>query len=106
MTVATGTRLFELPLTDEPARTETAKTKQRKEEAPGQCSARTGADDAAMRRFAAVYSDGGRLTLGQKLECVWEGLSAAGAAPCPLCGGRMLRHAEAARCTGCGSTLA
>jgi hypothetical protein len=63
-------------------------------------------DQTAMRRFAAVSSDGGRLTLEQRLECVWEGLSAAGAAPCPLCGGRMLREAEAARCTGCGSTLA
>jgi hypothetical protein len=50
-------------------------------------------------------SDGGRLTLEQRLECVWEGLSAAGVAPCPLCGGRMLREFDAARCTGCGSTL-
>jgi hypothetical protein len=76
MTVATGARLFELPLTPERERAQTK-----------------------------VSSDGGRLTLGQKLECVWEGLSAAGAAPCPLCGGRMLRAVDAARCTGCGSTL-
>jgi hypothetical protein len=96
MTVATPTKLFEL---------QTAKTEQRKEEAPGHCSARTGTDDAAMRRFAAVCSDGGRLTLEERLDCVWEGLSAAGAAACPLCGGRMLREIDAARCTGCGSTL-
>jgi hypothetical protein len=50
-------------------------------------------------------SDGGRLTLEQRLDCVWEGLSAAGAAPCPLCGGRMLREIDSARCAGCGSTL-
>jgi hypothetical protein len=71
MTVATPTRLFELP----------AKTQ------------------------AGLISDGGRLTLEQRLDRVWEGLSAAGAAACPLCGGRMLREIDAARCTGCGSTL-
>ena len=50
-------------------------------------------------------SDGGRLTLEARLESVWEGLSAAGAAPCPLCGGRMVREIDAAQCTRCGSTL-
>ena len=49
--------------------------------------------------------DGGRPTLEERLESVWEGLSAAGAAPCPLCGGRMQREIDAARCGGCGSTL-
>ena len=50
-------------------------------------------------------SDGGRLTLGQKLDSVWEGLLAAGAAGCLVCGGRMERGATSARCDGCGSTL-
>jgi hypothetical protein len=84
MTVATGTRPFELPLTPE--------------------LERPTSDRVTPARSPS--SDGGRLTLEERLECVWEGLSAAGAAPCPLCGGRMLREAEAARCTGCGSTLA
>ena len=34
-------------------------------------------------------SDGGRLTLEQRLDGVWEGLHAAGAADCPVCGSRM-----------------
>jgi hypothetical protein len=84
---------------------ETAKTEQGKEEAPGQCPARTGVDDVAMRRFAAVSSDGGGLTLGQRLDGVWEGLSAAGVARCPVCAGRMQREIDAGRCSGCGSTL-
>ena len=50
-------------------------------------------------------SDGGRLTLGQKLDSVWEGLLAAGAAGCVVCGERMRRAGDAARCSGCGSTL-
>ena len=98
--------LFDVALTPERERSQAAKTEQRKEEAPEQCSARTGVDDAAMRRFAAACSDGGRLTLEQRLDRVWEGLSAAGAAACPLCGGRMERRGEsAARCSGCGSAL-
>jgi hypothetical protein len=51
------------------------------------------------------HSDGGRLTLGQLVDSVWEGLHAAGAAGCPVCGGRMERAAEVGRCGGCGSAL-
>ena len=51
------------------------------------------------------FSDGGRLTLGQLVDSVWEGLHAAGAAGCPVCGGRMTRTAEVGRCGGCGSTV-
>ena len=47
-------------------------------------------------------SDGGRLTLEQRLDSVWEGLRAAGAAECPICAGRM---DATGRCGGCGSTL-
>jgi hypothetical protein len=53
-------------------------------------------------------SDGGRLTLEQKLASVWEGLRAGGAAECPVCNGRILRArgAAVARCEGCHTTLA
>ena len=52
-----------------------------------------------------TVSDGGRLTLGQLMDSVWEGLHAAGAAGCPVCGERMRRAGEVGRCGGCGSTL-
>ena len=50
-------------------------------------------------------SDGGRPTLGRKLELTWEGLRASGVAGCPLCGGRMDRRAAHARCGCCGTRL-
>ena len=50
-------------------------------------------------------SDGGRLTLEQRLDRVWEGLLAVGAADCPMCGAEMQRAGDAGRCTGCGTTL-
>ena len=58
--------------------------------------------DERLRR-----SDGGRLTLGQRLERAWEGLLAVGAAECPMCGAAMERSpgADAARCGGCGTEL-
>jgi hypothetical protein len=65
------------------------------------------AEDAIRRRSARcpARSDGsGRLTLEQRLDSVWEGLRAAGAAECPVCGGRM-EGLELARCTTCGSEL-
>ena len=50
-------------------------------------------------------SDGGRPTLGRKLELTWEGLRATGVAGCPLCGSRMERRAAHARCNCCGTRL-
>ena len=50
-------------------------------------------------------SGGGRLTLEQLLDGVWEGLQADGAAECPLCSHRVTREGTVARCDGCGSTL-
>ena len=50
-------------------------------------------------------SGGGRLTLEQLLDSVWEGLHADGAAECPLCHARMTRTAAGGSCSGCGSTL-
>ena len=85
------------------------KTEQIKEEAAGQCYARPATDDDELRRFAGAedptVSDGGRLTLGQLVDSVWEGLHAAGIAGCPACGGRMERSGDRARCGGCGSEL-
>ena len=52
-----------------------------------------------------TVSDGGRLTLGQMLDSVWEGLHAAGAAGCPVCGGRMERAGARASCGSCASSL-
>ncbi len=66
-------------------------------------SGRAGADGSPLER-----SGGGRLTLEQRLDRVWEGLHADGAADCPVCHGRMgaVASGSAARCGGCGSTLA
>ena len=58
------------------------------------------------RRERANCSDGGRLTLEQRLDGVWEGLHAAGVADCPVCGARMEGAADGrANCGGCGSSL-
>ena len=55
-----------------------------------------------------VPSGGSRLTLGQQLDSVWEGLHAGGAAECPVCHGPMTKHpaATTATCASCGSRLA
>lgn len=58
------------------------------------------------RRERQNCSDGGRLTLEQRLDSVWEGLHAAGAADCPLCGGRMEDTGEDhGRCGSCGTSI-
>ena len=51
-------------------------------------------------------SGGGRLTLEQVLDSVWEGLHADGAAECPVCRARMERTAAGGACVGCGASLA
>ena len=50
-------------------------------------------------------SDGGRLTLGQMLDGVWEGLRAAGEAICPLCGGAMHQRPAGGQCSRCGTRI-
>jgi hypothetical protein len=51
-------------------------------------------------------SDGGRLTLEARLDSVWEGLRADGAAECPVCHAQMAaRGGGIARCGGCGTGL-
>jgi hypothetical protein len=67
---------------------------------------REGFDLDRLRRERSQCSDGGRLTLEQRLGDVWEGLHAAGVADCPVCGGRMESGGDGAgRCDGCGTTL-
>jgi hypothetical protein len=61
--------------------------------------------DHAPERSADHRSGGGRLTLEQLLDSVWEGLHADGAAECPVCHARMARAAGEGRCGGCGSHL-
>jgi hypothetical protein len=64
--------------------------------------------DEAMRsrlaRHPARPVGGGRLTLEQRLDSVWEGLRTVGAAVCPVCDGRM-EGSGPARCGDCGSEL-
>jgi hypothetical protein len=53
-----------------------------------------------------VRPAGGRgVTLEALLESTLRSASAAGAANCPVCDGRMHAEDGAARCSGCGSTL-
>ena len=51
---------------------------------------------------------GGRLTLEQRLDSVWEGLHAGGAVDCPVCSAQLrpAPGARAVRCGGCGSAIA
>ena len=80
------------------------KTEQLKDAGSRAWSAKPRPEDVEMRRFAEA-GGGRRPTLGRKLELTWEGLHAAGAAACPLCGGRMECFAASARCGCCGTRL-
>jgi ribosomal protein L37AE/L43A len=63
-------------------------------------------DPERLRRERSNCSDGGRLTLEQRLDGVWEGLRAAGVAECPVCAHRMEAAGDGVgRCGGCGTTL-
>jgi hypothetical protein len=57
-------------------------------------------------RQRSQCADGNRLTLGQSLDSVWEGLVAVGAADCPMCGTQMVRTGAGGSCRSCGTTLA
>jgi hypothetical protein len=50
-------------------------------------------------------SGGGRLTLEAHLGRIWEGLLAAGAAECAICGGALEWAGEHGKCGDCGSAL-
>ena len=63
-------------------------------------------DQRLRRERSANCSDGGRLTLEQRLDGVWEGLRAAGVADCPVCCSRMDASGDGGgRCGGCGARL-
>ena len=57
-------------------------------------------------RQRSQCADGNRLTLGQSLDRVWEGLVAVGAADCPMCGTAMERSGAGGSCGNCGTTIA
>jgi hypothetical protein len=72
----------------------------------GERQRREGFDLDRLRRERSICSDGGRLTLEQRLDGVWEGLHAAGVADCPVCGSRMAADGDGGgQCGGCGTTL-
>lgn len=62
--------------------------------------------ETARPQRRSQCTDGGRLTLGQSLDSVWEGLLAVGAADCVVCGARMELGGTAGQCGGCGTTIA
>ena len=70
---------------------------------PAKSSNETASAGAAVH--PRIRSGGGRLTLEQRLDSVWEGLRAAGAADCPVCGGGMEPSPAGDRCSGCGAAL-
>ena len=69
--------------------------------------AREGSSPEPVRRDASHTHAGGRLTLEQRLDSVWEGLHTGGAPDCAVCQAELggLGGAHASRCGGCGSVL-
>jgi hypothetical protein len=49
---------------------------------------------------------GGRPTLEELLDATWQSARASGTADCPVCHATMHAANAAARCEGCGTTLA
>jgi hypothetical protein len=78
---------------------------QRRRERGAICTQAT-QDTTTETRVGGVPA-GGRLTLEQMLEGVWEGLCAGGTAACPVCHGEMGPGAAgtAAHCQDCGASL-
>ena len=66
---------------------------------------RSAPSSAAVGAAGARAPDGGRLTLERRIARVWEGLTAAGVAECPVCTGRMRLADGVGRCGRCGSAL-
>ena len=62
-----------------------------------------GADEARSAPDPRLGGD--RLTLEARLERIWEGLLAAGAAECAVCAGELERTAHGGKCRACGSVL-
>ena len=68
---------------------------------------RRASSPARRRPSRSDAQAGGRLTLEQRLDSVWEGLHAGGAPACPVCHAplRSPRGGATAGCGGCGSIL-
>jgi hypothetical protein len=66
--------------------------------------------EAPIRAFAAQAADGRRPTLAELLDATWRQATTHGTADCPICHAEMRATGgaadAAARCTGCGTTLA
>jgi hypothetical protein len=63
--------------------------------------------DAPARGFGFAQPAGGsRPTLEELLDSTWQSARASGTADCPVCHGTMRLAHDAARCDGCGTTLA
>jgi hypothetical protein len=63
---------------------------------------------ATLERLGLRPSDaqaGGRLTLEQRLDSVWEGLRAGGAPDCPVCRVPLRPGGRTGHCSGCGSII-
>src|SRR5436305_14191057 len=87
--VATRRRGAQLPLVSERPRREGFDLEQR-----------------LRRERSQNCSDGGRLTLEQRHDGVWESLRAAGVAQCPLCGCCMDADGHGGgTCGGCGTVM-
>lgn len=66
---------------------------------------RSAIETARSSQRRAQCSDGTKLTLGQSLSSVWEGLVTVGAADCLVCGQQMERRGAAGVCGGCGTKI-
>ncbi len=73
---------------------------------PGRSAEPAAADPARKRGERGPCFGGDRLTLEERLERIWEGLLAAGAAECPVCEGRLEHFGGRGVCGDCGAVLA
>jgi len=63
--------------------------------------------DAPARGLGfALPAGGSRPTLEELLDAAWQNARATGTADCPVCHATMHAANDAARCEGCGTTLA
>ena len=84
-----------------------ARSEQGRLRAHALAGARQESSPGPTRLDASDAHAGGRLTLEQRLDSVWEGLQAGVAADCPVCQAELGPFAgvAASRCGRCGSIL-
>ncbi len=91
------------------ARASQSRAAQGRRERSELCARPIGREGGSPERLVPTRPDaqaGGRLTLEQLLDSVWEGLRAGGTAECPVCDGPMQRTGPGgARCGRCGTTM-